>query len=49
MESKNWTSGETKLFCEMLLDPLNNFMVTIEKTALKKASTTSNVRQIEVI
>ena len=39
MESRNWTSEETKLFCEMLIDPVKNVTVTIEKTALKKAST----------
>lgn len=37
MESRNWTSEEIKLFCEILVDPVNNFMVTIEKTALKKS------------
>ena len=39
MESRNWTSEETKLFCEILVDPVNNFMVTLERKALKKAST----------
>ena len=37
MESRNWKSEETKLFCEMLVDTVDNLMVTIEKTALKKA------------
>ena len=28
-----------KLFCKILVDPVNNFMRTLEKKALKKAST----------
>ena len=40
MGSRNWTSEETNLFCEILVNPSNNFMETLEKKALKKASTT---------
>ena len=37
--SRNWTPEETLLYCEILTDPINNFMVTLEKKALKKSST----------
>ena len=37
--SRKWTSDETNLFCEILADPENNFMETLEKTALKKHPT----------
>ena len=38
--SRNWTADETNMFCEILIDPINNFMViTLEKKALKKSST----------
>ena len=36
--SHKWTSGETNLFSQILADPENNFMVTLKKSALKKAS-----------
>ena len=29
------TSEETNLFCEILVDPMKNFMATLEKRALK--------------
>ena len=35
---RKWTSDETNLFCEILADPVNNFMQTLERKALKKAS-----------
>ena len=38
MENRNWTTKEMKLFCEVLIDLVNNFMRTLEKKALKKAS-----------
>ena len=34
--SRNWTKAETNLFCEILVDPINNFMQTLEQKALKK-------------
>ena len=34
--SRKWTSDETNLFCEILADPENNSMETLEKSALKK-------------
>ena len=37
--SRNWTKEETELFCEVLVDPVNNFLETLEKKALKKSST----------
>ena len=33
--SRKQTSDETNLFCEILADPVNNFMETLEKRALK--------------
>ena len=36
---RKWTTDETNLFCEVIADPVNNFMRTLEKKALKKAST----------
>ena len=35
--SDKWTSDKTNLFCEILADPVNNFMETLESEALKKA------------
>ena len=32
--SRNWTKVET--FCEILVDPINNFMQTLEQKASKK-------------
>ena len=29
--SRKWTSDETNLFCEMLADPVNHVMETLEK------------------
>ena len=37
--TRNWTLEETNLFCSILVDPLSNFMVTLERKALKKSST----------
>ena len=37
-EARNWTSIETKPFCSILADPVNPFMITLERKALKKAS-----------
>ena len=31
-----WKSDETNLFCEILADPVSNFMETLEKRSLKK-------------
>ena len=36
--SRNWTKAETSLFCEILVDSINNFMQTLEQKALKKTS-----------
>ena len=38
-EARNWTSIETKQFCSILADPVNPCMITLERKALKKAST----------
>ena len=35
--SHNWISDETNIFCEILADPVNNFMETSGWWALKKA------------
>ena len=37
-EARNWTSIETKQFCSILAHPVNPFMITLERKALKKAS-----------
>ena len=36
--SHKWTSDETNLFCEILADPVKNFMETLERGALKRYS-----------
>ena len=37
METKAWTSEETKVFfCEILVDPVTSYMVNLEEKALKK-------------
>ena len=36
--SGNWTTEETNLFCEIVTDPITNFMITLERKALKKSS-----------
>ena len=33
-----WTSDETNFFCEILANPINNFMETLENMTLKKSS-----------
>ena len=33
-----WASDETNLFCEILADPVKNFMENLEREALKKHS-----------
>ena len=33
-----WASDETNLFCEILADPVKNFMENLEREALKKYS-----------
>ena len=38
-EGRNWTSIETNQFCSILADPLNQFMITLERKELKKVST----------
>ena len=38
-EGRNWTSIETDQFCSILADPLNQFMITLERKELKKVST----------
>ena len=35
--SHNWISDETNIFCEILADPVNNFVETLGWWALKKA------------
>ena len=34
--SRNWTKVETNLFCEILIDPINNFMKTLQWKELIK-------------
>ena len=36
--SQKWTSDETNIFCEILADPVSNFMETLERGALKRHS-----------
>lgn len=36
MESRNCIVEETDIFCEILADPVNDFMITSEKKTLKK-------------
>ena len=38
-ERRNWMSIETNQFCSILADPLNQFMITLERKELKKVST----------
>ena len=38
-KTRNWTDDETILLCEILADPLNNYLQTLETKALKKAPT----------
>lgn len=38
-KSRNWTESETILLCEILADPTNNYLATLEAKALKKAPT----------
>lgn len=37
--SRQWTFDKTNLFCEVLDNPVNNFMKTLKKRILKKSST----------
>ena len=39
MKNTNWPAKEMKLFCKILVDPVNNLKITLEKKAVKKAST----------
>ena len=36
MKRRNWTSEETKLFCEILVDPVNNLIVTLKKESAQR-------------
>ena len=38
-KTRNWTDDETVLLCEVLSDPMNNYLNTLETKALKKAPT----------
>ena len=38
-KARNWTEDETILLCEILADPMNNYLATLETKALKKAPT----------
>lgn len=44
--SSTWTAEETNLFCETLSDSISNFILTLEKKALKKASTKEVIIEI---
>ena len=35
-KTRNWTNDETVLLCEVLSDPMNNYLNTLETKALKK-------------
>ena len=35
-KTRNWTEDETILLCEILADPMNNYLATLETKALKK-------------
>ena len=37
--ARNWTSTETNQICSILTDPVTQSMITLERKALKKAST----------
>ena len=37
--SPQWTFDKTNLFCDVLDNPVNNFMKTLKKQILKKSST----------
>lgn len=37
LPSDKWTSNETNLFCEILSDPVNNFVQTLERRGAEKA------------
>ena len=43
--SRNWTTEETNLFCSILVDPAFNFMVTLERKALKKGCYEGGIRR----
>ena len=36
--SHKWTCDETNLICDILTDPVNNFMETLQRGALKRHS-----------
>ena len=36
MENRKWTTDGKELFSEILVDPVNNLMLTLQKEALKK-------------
>jgi len=44
--SRNWTFEETNLFCSILVDPTHNYLVQLEKKAIKKASTRELFQEI---
>ena len=37
--ARNWTSIETNQFCSILADPVNRFIITLERKGLRKTST----------
>ena len=39
-KGRNWTDGETEMFCTLLVDTELNFCATLETKALKKSSNT---------
>ena len=46
MKNTNWPAKEMKLFCKILVDPVNNLKITLEKKAVKKASIREVFKQI---
>lgn len=48
-KGRNWTDDEIKLLCEIVVDPSNNFLNTLETRALKKLPTKEVFQSILVI
>ena len=47
--SHKLTSDETNFFCEVLADPVDNFMETLERGALKKHSAVNYLIPLSLI
>ena len=42
-KARNWTDDETGRLCEILVDPINEFLQTFEYKALKNINSSSTV------